>query len=176
MPTPSFNRPVRCSVKKCSRILEKGEARMSYTAGLSHRGIIPICPKHFMAFDRVNRVRFWRHNHVPEVRSAIVADDSLVNAYYTLKDDVVYVTQRFAALESEQMVYVLSHEAIHRVLSCYFGLMTSAAFDIIYKRSLRALGGHSLHTWMLNDLYNQTDWLSGETVEHKSLLRKLAKV
>ena len=150
---PSPNRIVRCAWKRCKRLLEPGEARLTYAKG--GRQLIALCPWHFSVIDGANRLRFWRRHRMPQVYAARVEDGSVVNAYYLQKVNEFSVTQIFADLEPEQQVYVLSHETLHWVLARDFGLLTSISLDIFYKQPLHVLGHHSLHTWELNRLYEQ---------------------
>lgn len=152
----SFNRPVRCSWKRCHRVLAEGETRMTLTYFEGHRYVMALCPWHYALLDRANRIRFWRRHRYPSIKGARVGPH-LIYASYTQKPNVIIVTEHFAHGEQPEMVYHLTHETIHWVLAREFGLLTSMSFDIFYKQPLQVLGGHSLHTWMLNSLFEQTD-------------------
>ena len=151
-----FNRPVLCSWRRCHRVLEEGEQRFSLTLFEGHRYIVALCPQHFDLLDRVNRIRFWRRHRGPSIKG-MRAGPRLIYASYTQKPNVIAVTEHFAHGDGPQMVYHLSHETLHWILAREFGYMTSTALDVFYKQPLQVLGGHSLHTWMLNALYEQTE-------------------
>jgi len=87
-------------------------------------------------------------------------DNMDVYGAYLLKSNQILVSQNFAWLDVEQMVYVLSHETIHWILAREFGWLTSMGLDIVYHRPLPCLGGHSLHTLMLSTLYEQAEGLN----------------
>lgn len=155
----SFNRTVLCSWKRCYRVLEKDEQRLTLMPIEGHRYIMALCPRHYSLLDRTNRIRFWRRHRRPDIRGMRIGR-ALVYAFYQQKGNMLTVTEHFAHQEPEQQVYVLSHETLHWVLAREFGLLTSMSLDIFYKVPLRVLGGHSLHTWMLNSLYEVTEALN----------------
>jgi hypothetical protein len=107
----------------------------------------------------VTRIRFWRRHRRPDIKGTRVGP-RLIYAMYTQKPNVITVTEHFAREQPPQQVYELSHEMIHWVLAREFGLLTSMSFDIFYKQPLKVLKGHSLHTWLLNSLYEQTEALN----------------
>ena len=156
---PSFNRPVLCSWRRCRRVLEEGEQRFSLKYHEGHRYIVALCPWHYSLLDRANRIRLWRRHRTLVIKGTRVGPP-LIYAFYQQKDNVLTVTEHFAHAEPQQQVYVLSHETVHWILAREFGLLTSISFDIFYKQPLTCLGGHSLHTWSLNALYEQTEALN----------------
>src|SRR5439155_27383798 len=66
--------------------------------------------------------------------------------------NLLYLTQVFAEQDTEYQLFGLAHETVHLVLRRDFGGATALALDILYKRSLRCLRGHSMMTWELSAL------------------------
>ncbi len=151
-----FNRPVLCSWRRCHKVLEDGEQRLTLTWFEGHRYITALCSWHFSLLDRANRIRFWRRHRRPDIAGTRVGRH-LIYAMYTQKPNVITVTEHFAHEDGPQQIYHLTHETLHWVLSREFGMMSSISLDVFYKQPLKVLGGHSLHTWMLNSLYEQTE-------------------
>lgn len=156
----SFNRPVLCSWRRCHRVILEGEQRFSLTVVEGHRYVVALCQQHFDAIDLGSRIRFWwQRHHEPTVQGRHVGPHRIY-ASYTLDTNEITVTEHFAHDDAARMVYSLTHEWLHVWLTRKFGLMTSTALDVFYKQPLKVLGGHSLHTWALNALYEQTEALN----------------
>lgn len=154
-----FNRSVLCSWRRCRRVLEEWEQRLTLKYFEGRRCITALCPYHYDLLDKVGRIRFWRRHRRPGIKGARVGSHN-VDAFYMPKPNMITVTEHFAHAEPQYQVYVLSHETIHWILAREFGLLTSMSFDVFYKQPLRVLGGHSLHTWGLNSLYEATEALN----------------
>lgn len=144
---------VRCSWRRCEREMSIHDAHVYLAGPLGHNHVRFLCPFHFVIIDQANRIRFWRRHRLPKIETMRVDDDLQVYATYNPRDNTIRVTQQFAALDVVKQVYVLLHEEIHHVISRDVGGLSSVSLDILYMRSLRCLGGRSLHEWMLNGLY-----------------------
>ena len=136
-----------CEIRRCKR----DASRLTFKGGLGTRVIAHICTFHW------NLVSFltapWRFTALWTHRLKTMRVDDNLALFALHKGGTIYVTEHFATLTPEQMVYVLSHETLHHILNRDKGLLTSIALDIFYRRPLTCLRGHSIHTWNLNMLY-----------------------
>ena len=134
-----------CEIRRCKR----DSSRLTLKGGLGTRVIAHICTFHWNLVSFLTAPRrfsaFWTH------RLKTVQVGNLV-LFALHKGGTIYVTEHFATLTPEQMVYVLSHEMLHHILNRDEGLLTSIALDIFYKRPLTCLRGHSIHTFLLNQI------------------------
>ena len=114
-----------------------------------------MCDPHFRLYNLMSRR--WRRSEpeAPEIR-AVRTDVPALTGYLHTARDIVYLTQVFAEKETEYQLFGLAHETVHLVIRQEFGAATSLALDILYRRSLRCLRGHSMMTWELSALSAQT--------------------
>lgn len=151
----AFNAPLRspiCLRKRCKR-----PATAFILAGpiTADPRLFRVCDWHFRLLDRANRLHFWQRGP-PKVKT-MHTDRKFLFAAYDSKKDTIVLTQNFATLTTERMLFALAHEAVHRVITRDVGKMTSIAFDIIYQRPLHCLGHHTLQTYELNLMTRQSE-------------------
>lgn len=126
----------------------------SLTGDLRHSRLFGMCEFHFRFYNLMTRR--WRRSEpaAPDIKIMHTDVPTLSGALHPARDRI-YVTQHFGEEDAVRQVFVLAHESAHLVLRHKFGAAVSLEFDILYKRSLRCLDGHSLMTWELAALASQ---------------------
>src|SRR5207249_10504525 len=127
----------------------------SLTGELGNGRLFGMCNKHFRFYGFMSRR--WRRGdpEAPEIRT-VRTNVPTLTGYLHRAQDIVYLTQVFAEQTTEYQLFGLAHETVHIVIRREFGLPTSLALDILYKRSLKCLRGHSMKTYELAALSAQS--------------------
>lgn len=130
--------------------------RWLLTGELGHSQFYAVCKWHFHLYDFMTRR--WRSSDPTAHDLAVLRTDvpTLSGALHPAKS-LIYVTRAFGEEDAVRQLFVLSHESLHLVLRRYFGSATALELDILYKRSLRCLGGHSMMTYELAALAANPD-------------------
>ena len=127
----------------------------SLTGTLGHSDFYAMCDPHFRYYNLMTRR--WRKSDLvaPDIET-VHTDVPKLTGYLHRAKNLLYLTQVFAEQETEYQLFGLAHETVHLVLRRDFGGATALALDILYKRSLRCLRGHSMMTWELSALSAQS--------------------
>jgi len=139
-----------CEIRRCRR----PSFHLTLKGRLGSHDIAQMCTFHWNLLSLLTAPGRLTISGVHRLKTIRVGQLHVFAAY---RRGTIYVTEHFANCTPEQMVYTLSHETVHHVLNRDVGFLTSIAWDILYKRSLTCLGGHSVFTFDLNRIYRQAN-------------------
>lgn len=104
-----------------------------------------MCPRHFRRHNRRFRADPRRE---PEWRMRFLAVGNRRIDWAMTENGVITVTPELGWMPAGYVVYVVQHEFLHWVLERDLGLVASAQLDLLHRRHMRCLGGHSLETFL----------------------------